>query len=79
MQNDEAVLTDKRMRNGELQNMKKAKFKMTENGSGLEKFSEPSCLCASVLKKDSGVVEGGFNTETQRRRGTEFKMTENGF
>ena len=40
--------------------------------------SESSCLCASVLKKDAGVVEDGFNTETQRRRGTEFKMTEIG-
>lgn len=42
------------------------------------KNSESSCLCASVLKKDVGVVEGDFNTETQRRRGTEFKMTEIG-
>lgn len=42
------------------------------------KNSESSCLCASVLKKDAGVVEGGFNTETQRRRGIEFKMTEIG-
>ena len=42
------------------------------------KNSESSCLCASVLKKEAGVVEGGFNTETQRRRGTEFKMTEIG-
>jgi len=42
------------------------------------KNSESSCLCASVLKKDAGTVEGGFNTETQRRRGTEFKMTEIG-
>ena len=42
------------------------------------KNSESSCLCASVLKKDAGTVEGGFNTETQRRRGSEFKMTEIG-
>lgn len=42
------------------------------------KNSESSCLCASVLKKDAGVEGGGFNTETQRRRGTEFKMTEIG-
>ena len=58
--------------------MKKTKFKMTGNGSGIEEVSESSCLCASVLKKDAGVVEGGFSTETQRRRGTEFKMTEMG-
>ena len=58
--------------------MKKTKFKMTGNGSGTEKSFESSCLCASVLKKDAGVVEGDFNTETQRRRGTEFKMTEIG-
>lgn len=58
--------------------MKKTKFKMTGNGSGTEEVSESSCLCASVLKKDAGVVEGDFNTETQRRRGTEFKMTEIG-
>lgn len=32
MQNDKAVLKDKRMRNGELQSMKKTKFKMTEIG-----------------------------------------------
>ena len=51
---------------------------MTGNGSGIEEVSESSCLCASVLKKDAGVVEGGFSTETQRRRGTEFKMTEMG-
>ena len=51
---------------------------MTGNGSGIEEVSESSCLCASVLKKDAGVVEGDFNTETQRRRGTEFKMTEIG-
>jgi type I restriction enzyme S subunit len=42
------------------------------------KNSESSCLCASVVKKDAGVVEGGFNTETQRRGGPEFKMTEIG-
>ena len=58
--------------------MKKAKFKMTGNGSGTEKSFEPSCLCASVLKKDSGTVEGDFNTETQRLIDTEFKMTEIG-
>lgn len=58
--------------------MKKAKFKMAGNGSGMEEVSESSCFCAPVLKKDAGVVEGGFNTETQRRRGTEFKMTEIG-
>jgi len=58
--------------------MKKTKFKMTGNGSGIEKISESSCLCASVLKKDAGVVEGGFSTETQRLRDTEFKMTEIG-
>ena len=58
--------------------MKKTKFKMTGNGSRIEEVSESSCLCASVLKKDAGTVEGGFNTETQRRRGTEFKMTEIG-
>ena len=54
------------------------KFKMIGNGSGIEEVSESSCLCASVLKKDAGVVEGDFSTETQRRRGTEFKMTEIG-
>lgn len=58
--------------------MKKTKFKMTGNGSGTEKSFESSCFCASVLKKDAGVVEGDFNTETQRLRGTEFKMTEIG-
>ena len=58
--------------------MKKTKFKMTGNGSGTEKSFESSCLCASLLKKDAGVVEGDFNTETQRLRGTEFKMTEMG-
>ena len=58
--------------------MKKAKFKMTGNGSRIEEVSESSCLCASVLKKDAGVVEDDFNTETQRRRGAEFKMTEIG-
>ena len=58
--------------------MKKAKFKMIGNGSRIEEVSESSCLCASVLKKDAGAVEGGFNTETQRCRGTEFKMTEIG-
>ena len=58
--------------------MKKTKFKMTGNGSGIEEVSESSCLCASVLKKDAGVVEGCFNTETQRLRGTKFKMTEIG-
>ena len=58
--------------------MKKTKFKMTGNCSGVEEVSESSCLCASVLKKDAGAVECGFNTETQRRRGTEFKMTEIG-
>ena len=58
--------------------MKKTKFKMTGNGSGTEKSFESSCLCASVLKKDAGTVESDFNTETQRRRGTEFKMTEIG-
>lgn len=42
------------------------------------KNSESSCLCASVLKKDAGVEGGDFNTETQRRRGAEFKMTEIG-
>ena len=66
------------MRNGELESMKKVKFKMTGNASGIVKSSESSCLCASVLKKDAGVVEGDFNAETQRRRGTEFKMTEIG-
>jgi type I restriction enzyme S subunit len=66
------------IRNGELESMKKAKFKMIGNGSGTEKSFESSCLCASVLKKDAGVVEGDFNAETQRRRGTEFKMTEIG-
>ena len=66
------------MRNGELESMKKTKFKMTGNGSGIEEVSESSCLCASVLKKDAGVVECDFNTETQRLRGTEFKMTEIG-
>lgn len=58
--------------------MKKTKFKMTGNSSGIEEVSESSCLCASVLKKDAGVVEGCFNTETQRLRGTKFKMTEIG-
>ena len=66
------------MRNGELESMKKVKFKMTGNASEIEKSSESSCLCASVLKKDAGVVEGDFNTEAQRLRGTEFKMTEMG-
>ena len=67
-----------RIRNEELESMKKAKFKMTGNASEIEKSSESSCLCASVLKKDAGAVECGFDTETQRRRGTEFKMTEIG-
>ena len=56
--------------------MKTAKFKMIGNASGIEKSSESLCLCASVFKKDAGAVECGFNTETQRLRGTEFKMTE---
>ena len=51
--------------------MKKTKFKMTGNGSGMEEVSESLCLCASVLKKDAGVVEGDFNTETQRHRDAE--------
>ena len=59
------------MRNEGLECMKKTKFKMTGNGSGMEEVSESLCLCASVLKKDAGVVEGDFNTETQRHRDAE--------
>ena len=40
--------------------MKKVKFKMTGNASGIEKSSESSCLPASVLKKRCGCGRGWF-------------------